>query len=167
MQSLKQRPQSAGKASKIVTNEYLRGITDLKLRTKVSTKNQRAHSPPAPTIARSRFDLPEPSSPELAENIKVVQKQGHTNPNTIQFVDRNKTRDEQLLEIDLPAMSLYLIDKVVRQKAAIGPIGVDNSEVINIELERELKRRNKQMYGEGDDLEGLDEAKMTEQERED
>jgi hypothetical protein len=64
-------------------------------------------------------------------------------------------------------MSLYLIDKVVRQKAAIGPIGVDNSEVINIELERELKRRNKQMYGEGDDLEGLDEAKMTEQERED
>jgi hypothetical protein len=38
---------------------------------------------------------------------------------------------------------MYLIDKVVRQKAINGPIGVDNSEVINLEQERELKRRDK------------------------
>ena len=37
---------------------------------------------------------------------------------------------------------MYLIDKVVRAKALQGPIGVDNSEVINIEQERELRKRN-------------------------
>jgi len=40
-------------------------------------------------------------------------------------------------------MTMYLIDKVVRAKSLMGPIGVDNSEVINIEMERELKKRNK------------------------
>ena len=38
---------------------------------------------------------------------------------------------------------MYLIDKVVRAKALRGPIGVDNSEVINLEQERELKKRDK------------------------
>ena len=38
---------------------------------------------------------------------------------------------------------MYLIDKVVRSKALKGPIGVDNSEVINLEQERELKKRDK------------------------
>jgi len=37
---------------------------------------------------------------------------------------------------------MYLIDKVVRAKALRGPIGVDNSEVINLEQERELKKRD-------------------------
>lgn len=73
----------------------------------------------------------------------------------------------QLRDIELPASSLYLIDKVVRQKASQGPIGVDNSEVINIELERELKRRNRALYGDVDDPEGMDDPKMTEQEHED
>ena len=54
-------------------------------------------------------------------------------------------------------------------KASQGPIGCDNSEVINIELERELKRRHKAMYGEGgtvdEDIE--EDPNMTEQERED
>jgi len=39
----------------------------------------------------------------------------------------------------------------VRAKALYGPIGVDNSEVINIEMERELRRRNRyiaSLYGE-------------------
>ena len=35
-----------------------------------------------------------------------------------------------------------MIDKVVRAKALQGPIGVDNSEVINLEQERELKKKN-------------------------
>ena len=38
---------------------------------------------------------------------------------------------------------MYFIDKVVRSKALKGPIGVDNSEVINLEQERELKKRDK------------------------
>ena len=37
---------------------------------------------------------------------------------------------------------MYLIDKVVRQRTKQGPIGVDNSEVINMELEHEYKERN-------------------------
>ena len=35
-----------------------------------------------------------------------------------------------------------MIDKVVRQKARSGPIGVDNSEVINLEVETEFKKKN-------------------------
>lgn len=37
---------------------------------------------------------------------------------------------------------MYLIDKVVRQRAKVGPIGVDNSELINMELEEEYKEKN-------------------------
>ena len=43
--------------------------------------------------------------------------------------------DEAIKFIELPQETLYLIDKVVRQRAKTGPIGVDNSELINIELE--------------------------------
>ena len=53
--------------------------------------------------------------------------------------------------LELPSATLYLIDKVVRAKALYGPIGVDNSEVINIEMERELRKRNRyiaSLYGE-------------------
>jgi hypothetical protein len=39
-----------------------------------------------------------------------------------------------------------LIDKVVRQKARRGPIGIENSEVINLETETEFKRRNKHVF---------------------
>jgi hypothetical protein len=37
---------------------------------------------------------------------------------------------------------MYLIDKVVRQKARNGPIGIDNSEVINLQVENDFKNRN-------------------------
>lgn len=73
---------------------------------------------------------------------------------------------------------MYLIDKVVRAKALRGPIGVDNSEVINLEQERELKKRD-QYYanladqkpsrasGDSDDeFAGDDEANMDDQDRE-
>lgn len=42
---------------------------------------------------------------------------------------------------------MYLIDKVVRLRAKAGPIGVDNSELINIELEEEYKAKNKLIEG--------------------
>lgn len=47
----------------------------------------------------------------------------------------------------------------------IGPIGVDNSEVINIEMERELRRKNRNLYpsSKQDD----DDNNETEQEQED
>lgn len=41
---------------------------------------------------------------------------------------------------------MYLIDKVVRQKARFGPIGIDNSELINIEMENEFKSKNKHIF---------------------
>ena len=44
--------------------------------------------------------------------------------------------------IQLPAKTMYLIDKVVRAKALQGPIGVNNSEVINLEQERDLRKKN-------------------------
>ena len=51
--------------------------------------------------------------------------------------------DEEALQyIELPFETLYLIDKVVRQKAKAGPIGIDNSEFINIEIEEEFKEKN-------------------------
>ena len=52
--------------------------------------------------------------------------------------------DEEALNlIELPFETMYLIDKVVRQKAKAGPIGIDNSEFINIEIEEEYKEKNK------------------------
>jgi hypothetical protein len=50
--------------------------------------------------------------------------------------------DEALALIELPQETMYVIDKVVRQKAKAGPIGIDNSEFINIEIEEEFKEKN-------------------------
>ena len=55
------------------------------------------------------------------------------NPHTIMYIDPNMDRREAIRNIQLPAKTIYLIDKVVRAKALQGPIGVDNSEVINLE----------------------------------
>ena len=65
------------------------------------------------------------------------------NPHTIKYIDPNLTENQAIKRIQLPAKTMYLIDKVVRSKALKGPIGVDNSEVINLEQERELKKRDK------------------------
>ena len=50
--------------------------------------------------------------------------------------------EEALQLIELPQETMYLIDKVVRQRAKAGPIGVDNSELINLEIEEEYKHKN-------------------------
>lgn len=34
----------------------------------------------------------------------------------------------------------------MRQKASSGPIGIDNSEVINLEMENEFKKKNKHIF---------------------
>ena len=58
-------------------------------------------------------------------------------------LDFEQSDDVLLAQIELPQETLYLIDKVVRLKAKSGPIGVDNSELINIEMEGEFKEKNR------------------------
>jgi hypothetical protein len=48
-----------------------------------------------------------------------------------------------IAKIQLPPATMYLIDKVVRAKALQGPIGIDNSEVINLEIEKDVEKRNR------------------------
>ena len=57
------------------------------------------------------------------------------------MMDPDIDEQEALSLIELPAQTLYLIDKVVRQKSRTGPIGIDNSEVINLEVETEFKKK--------------------------
>lgn len=63
-------------------------------------------------------------------------------PLWLSMIDPEMDDDEALQFIELPQETLYLIDKVVRQKAKAGPIGIDNSEFINIEIEEEFKQKN-------------------------
>jgi len=61
-------------------------------------------------------------------------------------MDPNLSETEALALIQLPAETIYLIDKVVRLKARAGPIGIDNSEVINLEVENDFKKRNLHIF---------------------
>jgi len=69
------------------------------------------------SVARSRFDKPEPSSPGKADIAVVAAGVGHTNLNTLQLVDPNMDPGRAIQQIRLPQSTLYLIDKVVRAKA--------------------------------------------------
>ena len=62
------------------------------------------------------------------------------------MMDPDIDEKEALSLIQLAPETLYLIDKVVRQKARYGPIGIDNSELINLEMENEFKNRNKHIF---------------------
>ena len=57
------------------------------------------------------------------------------------MIDSDMDDEEAIKFIELPQETMYLIDKVVRQKAKAGPIGIDNSEFINIEIEEEFKQK--------------------------
>jgi hypothetical protein len=76
--------------------------------------------------------------------------------------------ERAIQQIRLPQSTLYLIDKVVRAKALQGPIGVDNSEVINLEIEREYKRKNKHLTAndQNDEKNDEDGEDLTQEERE-
>lgn len=129
----------------MVSEDYFRGLNSIKQYTQhVSTSK-------VASVARSRFDKPQPNQPEQAEIAVVIAAQGHTNDKTVRYVDTSIPQEDAIQGLQLPAHTLYLIDKVVRQKAMIGPIGVDNSEVINIEQERELRRKNRKLYHSKDD----------------
>ena len=58
------------------------------------------------------------------------------------MMDPDIDEQEALSLIELPPQTIYLIDKVVRQKSRTGPIGIDNSEVINLEVETQFKKKN-------------------------
>ncbi len=62
------------------------------------------------------------------------------------MMDPDIDEKEALELIQLPAETLYLIDKVVRLKSRTGPIGIDNSELINLEFEHEFKTRHKAIF---------------------
>ena len=49
-------------------------------------------------------------------------------PHWLSLIDPEMDDEEALNFIELPQETIYLIDKVVRQKARAGPIGIDNSE---------------------------------------
>ena len=120
---------------KIADEEYYRALKSQKQIYKSSKPGSAA------AIARSRFDPVEPPSPSKAEFSQLSRRNGHTNPNTIKYVLNQVEPDVAIQMVELPQQTLYLIDKVVRQKAMQGPIGVDNSEVINLEMERDLKKK--------------------------
>mmetsp|Transcript_1521 Transcript_1521/g.2088 ORF Transcript_1521/g.2088 Transcript_1521/m.2088 type:complete len:111 (-) Transcript_1521:1162-1494(-) len=99
------------------------------------------------TMARTRFEddkvIPVGAKAQLNQ-IEGVQEGGNfdmvpasafnnKNPHTIRYIDPNMSQRAAIKRIQLPAKTMYLIDKVVRTKALRGPIGIDNSEVINLE----------------------------------
>ena len=77
-----------------------------------------------------------------------VQKNSKYSPekqgggNILAQLDPDMEDEEAIKYIELPEETLYIIDKVVRQRTKAGPIGVDNSELINLEVEDEFKAKN-------------------------
>jgi len=57
-------------------------------------------------------------------------------------LSRDKRFQEELDKIELPRETMYMIDKVVRQRAKKGPFGIDNSELINDQHDREIMQQN-------------------------
>jgi hypothetical protein len=99
--------------------------------------------------AMSRFDAEENQIQQLpggAANALVAGNPGLGALAKRLMMDPDINEKEALSLIQLPAETIYLIDKVVRQKARYGPIGIENSEVINLETENEFKKRNKHVF---------------------
>lgn len=132
-------------------------------------------------MARCRFDRDvDVAAAEGADNSEgdlSCQGSPSKNPHTRQFVDPDADKRNAISKIRLAAATMYMIDKVVRAKSLAGPIGVDNSEVINLEMEREFRQRNRYLdnlaaakkgAGESDEESDLndDEQGLTPEERE-
>ena len=100
-------------------------------------------------MAMSRFDEDQNKAswmPGGAANALVAGNPGLGPLAKRLMMDPNLSEAEALSLIQLPAETMYLIDKVVRQKSRYGPIGIDNSEVINLEMENEFKKRNLHIF---------------------
>jgi len=96
-------------------------------------------------MAMSRFDNDQSLASQMpggAANALVAGNPGLGPLAKRLMMDPDINEQEALSLIQLPAQTMYLIDKVVRQKSKAGPIGIDNSEVINLEVETEFKLKN-------------------------
>lgn len=111
--------------------------------------NYRATFKKKTDMALSRFDneLGEASQmPGGAANALVAGNPGLGPLAKRLMMDPDIDEAEALSLIQLPAETMYLIDKVVRQKARTGPIGVENSEVVNLEAENEFKKQSRHIF---------------------
>jgi hypothetical protein len=100
-------------------------------------------------MAMSRFDNDESKVSQMpggAANALVDGNPGLGPLAKRLMMDPDIDEREALSLIQLPAETIYLIDKVVRQKARSGPIGIDNSELINLEVENDFKKKNKHVF---------------------
>ncbi len=100
-------------------------------------------------MAMSRFDGEQNNISQMpggAANALVAGNPGLGPLAKRLMMDPDIDEEEALSLIQLAAETIYLIDKVVRQKARRGPIGIENSELINLETETEFKRRNKHVF---------------------
>ena len=96
-----------------------------------------------PTLASGNKKITLENGAEIDQaELMMAAKQRNKNPNTIKYIDPSIDPKVAIARIQLPPKTMYLIDKVVRAKALQGPIGVNNSEVINLEQERELRKKN-------------------------
>jgi hypothetical protein len=134
--------------NRVANDEYFRAVKDDKIMGKLQKKQNEK------TMARTRFDqdptVVSPSKGDALVNENDIERaelmlaanHTNTNPNTVNFIDPTMDPKYAIQRIQLPPKTMYLIDKVVRAKALQGPIGVNNSEVINLEQERELRKKN-------------------------
>jgi hypothetical protein len=105
-------------------------------------------------LAEKNLGIGKPSAAIRNKLESMQQEQSHRNKSTpekvqphgmpywLTMIDPEMEDEEAIQFIELPQETLYLIDKVVRQKAKAGPIGIDNSEFINIEIEDEFRQKN-------------------------
>ena len=99
-------------------------------------------------MAVSRFELEAKQAPQMAgPSAKFFEENpGLSDLAKRLMLDPEIDEAEALSLIKLPPVTMYLIDKVVRMKAKSGPIGIDNSELINLEFEREFKAKNNHIF---------------------
>ena len=118
------------KEKRVVPEDYYRVLKERKIAEKGSKQLVSARAKVESIIQRESLSEVEgkPSSPG---------KFGL--PYWLSLIDPEMDDEEAIQFIELPLETMYLIDKVVRQKAKAGPIGIDNSEFINLEIEEEYK----------------------------
>ena len=130
-----------GKSPGIVPEDYFRCMSENKQILNDYQRNFKKKT----DMAMSRFDNEVSVAAQMpggAANALVAGNPGLGPLAKRLMMDPDIDEDEALSLIQLPAQAMYLIDKVVRQKARNGPIGIDNSEVINLQVENDFKNRN-------------------------
>lgn len=128
------------KQKRIVTEDYFRV---LKERKEIEKRGRSSVGKLPAAASHANFD----SLGGGGESNRKASPEKFGMPYWLSLIDPEMEDEEALKFIELPQETMYLIDKVVRQKARAGPIGIDNSEFINIEIEEEYKQKNKYIQG--------------------